>query len=727
MKSNYFRKKLTRNTRKVAILALVGTMGVIPVLCTSEPTYAAVASYGVTTTDSVKIVEAQGYLESAAITWQPVAGVSGYRVYYKAAGTSDSAYQLLDDQLIREYSAYIRADVVGLPVGNYTVKVVPLFTGKENASKAGVTSNISVKAHTREGFAFSKASPMGTGSGGYNDDGSVPSNAHIIYITSENVNTVKLDVVTNSKGTVTACTGLVDILAKRQKGYDKTPLIIRMVGTIKDTEVSGLNSDGYIQVKGSYNTTFEGIGEDATVNGWGLLIRDSHNVEIRNIGVMLFKDDGISLDTGNENIWVHNNDIFYGSAGSDADQAKGDGSCDVKGLSTYVTIAYNHFWDSGKSSLCGMSDTQEFFVTYHHNWFDHSDSRHPRIRVGTVHIYNNYFDGNSKYGVGLTKGGSAFVEANDFRNCKYPMLISMQGTDIADGSVGTFSKEPGGMIKAYNNKIQGAKSLIYQTENGKQFDAYLASSRNEKVPTSYQTISGSNTYNNFDTNAAMYSYQPDAPETVRSEVTTYAGRVNGGDFNWTFTEADDTDYGVNAGLMSAIRSYKTSLIKVGGESLSNTSQPSTDSGDSGTGGNTGGNTGDNTGGNTGDNTGGNTGDNSGSTEETQVQAAHNFTESGLDSTFFSMTGNLSTSKGTVSYDGMTLTQCLKMESKTSITFTTTAKATLTLVLNADFNGNVAVDNVKYQAAKGIITVTLPAGSHEIKKADTGNLFYLSVK
>ena len=42
----------------------------------------------------------------------------------------------------------------------------------------------------REGFAFSKESPNGTASGGYNEDGSVPSNAQIIYIQIqwENVN-----------------------------------------------------------------------------------------------------------------------------------------------------------------------------------------------------------------------------------------------------------------------------------------------------------------------------------------------------------------------------------------------------------------------------------------------------------------------------------------------------------------------------------------------------------
>jgi len=507
-------------------------------------------------TTTVTITKSGGWLESAYAEWPPVSGATGYNVYYKPAGAADSQYVKIDAALVRQYSTRYRADVLGLSAGNYVIKIVPTANGAEIASAAGVTSSLAVKAHTREGFAFSPHSPMKTGSGGYNDNGTVPGNAQIIYVTSKTANTVTLDVITNSKGTKTTCTGLANILSARQKGYDKTPLIIRFIGMIKDSDISGLNSSGYIQVKGCYNVTLEGVGEDTTAYGWGILVREAHNVEIRNLGFMMFKDDAVSIDTNNENIWVHNNDFFYGAPGSDADQVKGDGSCDVKGFSDYVTISYNHFWDSGKASLCGMSDSKEFHVTYHHNWFDHSDSRHPRIRKGTVHIYNNYFDGVSKYGVGNTNGGSAFVEANYFRNCKYPMLISLQGTDIYGGSKGTFSSEPGGMIKAYNNTVIGATRLVYHTSDSTQFDAYLATSRNEQVPSTYRTVSGGNTYNNFDTASTMYSYTPHAPSEVVNVVTTYAGRVNGGDFKWTFTAADDTDSDVNTALKTAILNYK---------------------------------------------------------------------------------------------------------------------------------------------------------------------------
>lgn len=558
----------SKNTTTVEAQKSANTQNSTKNLTSSTTASAVKMSVAAPSVNSVSILDSEGWLESANVEWSPVQNATGYNVYYKAANASDSTFKRLDDQLIRKYTSYFRADVLGLAEGNYVIKIVPIINNQEASAAQAITQTLSVKTNTREGFAFSKQSPMGTASGGYNDDGTVPANAKVIYITANTVNTVTADVITNAKGTKTTCTGLTKILAARQKGYDKTPLIIRMVGEIKNSDITGLNSTGYLELKGCYNVTLEGVGEDATVYGWGILVRNAVNVEIKNLGVMMFPDDGISLDTGNKNIWVHNNDIFYGAAGSDADQVKGDGSCDVK-LSDYVTISYNRFHDSGKSSLCGMKDTEDFHVTYHHNWFDHSDSRHPRIRVGTVHLYNNYFDGNAKYGVGVTKGASAFVEANYFRNCKDPMLSSLQGTDIKYGAAGAgFSGEPGGMIKAYNNKIEGAASLIYASDSPTQFDAYLAKNRNEVVPNTYKTVSGGTTYNNFDTSSSMYSYNPDIPEDVASKVTTYAGRVNGGDFIWNFTTADDTNSTMDSNLMAKIKNYKSDLVSVGGNSAS---------------------------------------------------------------------------------------------------------------------------------------------------------------
>src|SRR5690554_2887252 len=105
---------------------------------------------------------------------------------------------------------------------------------------------------------------------------------------------------------------------------------------------------------------------------------------------------------------------------------------------------------------------------------------------------------------------------------------------------------------------------------------------------------------------------------------------------------------------------------------------------------------------------------------------HNFTTSGTSSSFFNISGNLSTSKGTVVYNGLTLTQCLKIESGTSISFTSTSAATLTLVFNGDFNGKFKVDGASYSASSGVLSLNLAAGSHTLSKDNVANLYYMSL-
>ena len=524
---------------------------------------------------NINIIDSGGWYETAYIEWLPHTDALGYNVFVKASQAPDTQYQQIDSELIREYETYWRADAVGLASGNYQIKVEAILEDEQTVS--AVSDVINVEAHDRSGFAFSSDSKFKTGSGAYNDDGTLKVDAKVIYLTPATAKTVQLDVIVDSKGKKETGIGIAEILKKREKGYDKTPLAIRVIGKVTDEHMSGqINSNGYIEVKGNadyseMNITIEGIGEDAYAYGWGILLRRVGNVEVRNLGIALFPDDAISVEGNNCNIWIHNNDIFYGKAGSDADQAKGDGSTDIKGASTYITVSYNHYWDSGKVSLCGLGETEEFFVTYHHNWFDHSDSRHPRIRTGSIHIYNNYFDGISKYGVGVTSGSSAFVEANYFRNTKYPMMSSKQGTD-AKGK-GTFSGEHGGIIKAYDNIIIGAESLIYansdegtESRNLTSFDAYLASSRDEIVPSTYKTLYGGTTYNNFDTNVDLGVQESDIDpvEDVIEIVAAKAGRLNKGDFTWEFNDVvDDTSYDINQPLMNKIRNYTSEIKSIG--------------------------------------------------------------------------------------------------------------------------------------------------------------------
>ena len=716
--------------KKFLSVALVAVMTLASVVITDiQPVHAA----------SGAITEAKGWFETAYVKWTPVSGATGYNVYVKSASATDAAYVQLDDELIRKYPSYMRADALGLRAGDYVMKVVPVVNGKEDASAAIVSDTMTVSAYDRSGFTFSSNSPVKNGVGAYNNDGTLKSDASVLYVTEANKNTVKMKIGN------TEYTGVAAITQAIKTKNNCQPVAIRIIGqvTLSGLSCSDMRSAYAIGVKGADNVTFEGVGDDATLYTAGVAAFQSSSIEVRNLGLMNWgggKDgDGITLKQS-LGVWVHNNDVFYGDAGSDGDQAKGDGSMDLKDNSQYVTISYNHFWDSGKMSLCGMkSESGENWITYHHNWFDHSDSRHPRIRTMSVHVYNNYYDGNAKYGVGAAKDSEAFVEANYFRNCPYPMLSSMQGSDVlADG---IFSGENGGVIKAYNNYMEGQKSVIYAnsdagttTASATDFDAYLATARNEKVPSTYKAKQGGKVYSNFDTTVDLGVKESaiDNPADVPSIVTSEAGRLNGGDFKWTFDNSvDDASYSLNTALKTALNNYKTSLVSVGGGSTSGESHTHTygewviekEATETETG--------------LKSRTCSVCGDKQievipkkGSTDTPDVPApsegsyVQNFTADGKTSNFYAITGNLATNKGTVTYNGLTLTQCLKIESATNIKFTATAKGKLTLVF-AEASKSIKVNGTKYASdSNGIVSVDVNAGSVEITKGDTMNLFYM---
>ena len=526
----------------------------------------------------VTLGSAEGWLESAYAEWVSD-GSDSYNVYYSGAGASNVK---VDAQLIRKYGSKYRVDVVGLKAGSYTLKVASVKGDKEIASTT--SKSLTVKAHDRAGFAFSN----GRVPGAYKADGTLKDDAAVLYITENTKNSVTMDVTMNAKGTKNTCKSFQGILNCYKKGYETTPLDLRFIGDVTDSD-SLVQGDMVIDLGKSENSyvTVEGIGNDATVNGWGIRLKNAQNVEIRNLGIMNVdsdEGDNIGLQQNNQYVWVHNNDFFYGHAGSDKDQVKGDGALDCK-MSTYITFSYNHFWDNGKSNLLGLKEgtSEGYYITYHHNWYDHSDSRHPRVRYYSAHVYNNYYDGNAKYGAGSTLGSSVFMEANYFRNCKYPMMTSLQGTDVyASGTKrdptnnGTFSKEAGGTIKAYNNYMEGsytfipygaskyvlkgAETAIGDIDSKVDFDAYVVSSRDAQVPSSVKSYSGENTYNNFDTDKSiMYSYTADSPEQAVVNVRAYAGRVQGGDFKWTFDNSvDDASSEVNQELKDALMAYKGS-------------------------------------------------------------------------------------------------------------------------------------------------------------------------
>jgi pectate lyase len=182
--------------------------------------------------------------------------------------------------------------------------------------------------------------------------------------------------------------------------------VIRISGTI--------SCSGMIRVRS--NKTIIGNAGSALV-GCGLNVNGDRNVIIRNVTFRNWNDDAINVQESATNIWIDHNSFSNGH----------DGAVDIKRGSDFITVSWNHVFSHDKSMLLGHSDDNgsqdigHLRVTYHHNYFDGSTQRHPRVRFGNpVHVYNNYYRNNSGYGVASTENAGVLVEANSFEGVEDP-------------------------------------------------------------------------------------------------------------------------------------------------------------------------------------------------------------------------------------------------------------------------------------------------------------------
>ena len=200
---------------------------------------------------SISITSAEGWLESAFVEWTASGDYNGYIAYVRPQG---GGYRALDQELLRGYSTYFRADALGLPAGSYQLKVVPVVNGAEVPAEAIETSILTVRPHDRNGFAHFN---WNKGVGAYKDNGELKDGAKVLYVYKGNAKTVSMDVTVDSKGKKETKTGLQDIITGYQKGYEKTPLCIRIIGTLEASDIDRFDSkEEGLQVKGK-NADYE--------------------------------------------------------------------------------------------------------------------------------------------------------------------------------------------------------------------------------------------------------------------------------------------------------------------------------------------------------------------------------------------------------------------------------------------------------------------------------------
>jgi pectate lyase len=249
-----------------------------------------------------------------------------------------------------------------------------------------------------------------------------------------------------SPTTVTSSSALTSALSS------SSAAVIRVSGTI--------SCSGMLRV--ASNKTILG-NSGATIAGCGFNISEASNVIVRNLSFRDWNDDAINVQYSTR-VWIDHNSLSNGF----------DGAIDIKRSSDFVTVSWNRIFSHDKSMLLGHSDDNagedvgHLRVTYHHNWFDGTNQRHPRVRFGNpVHVYNNYYGGVSSYGVASTEGAGVLVEGNYFENTDDPYHLgegdSGPGTLVARNNffVSSGSGQTGGSVASipYSYSLDTASNV----------------------------------------------------------------------------------------------------------------------------------------------------------------------------------------------------------------------------------------------------------------------------
>ena len=219
-----------------------------------------------------------------------------------------------------------------------------------------------------------------------------------------------------------------------------------------------------------------------------------------------------------------------------------DGAVDVTNQSNYVTVSYSYVHDHDKTHLVGGSDTVSLVngpsflkLTLHHNYLKDVTQRLPRVRMGQVHVYNNYFNGQSHptdssrdypFSVAFATGQFAkiYAENNVFDiepasggiaptvsnlwSVSYKSDTATVNKCLSGGSGGT----------AYTNSSADCVTLFY--DSSASLLNNVAVDIQASVTGAYPALGSAMT---LWTPAANYSYAADAASAVKALVIAKAG------------------------------------------------------------------------------------------------------------------------------------------------------------------------------------------------------------
>jgi pectate lyase len=266
--------------------------------------------------------------------------------------------------------------------------------------------------------------------------------------------------------------------------------VVQVQGTIASPD------ENFVKLRVGSNKSIIGLGADAAlehvgfdVTGWGDAETGAladfcepefegqfapvSNVIIRNL---TFRDtlggssdaDAIVVQCYAHHVWIDHN-TFLGVPNGN------DGAIDIKRGADWVTVSWNHLlaWDKsmllGHDDANGEQDRGTLHVTYHHNYFDNTRQRHPRIRFAHAHVLNNYLFNDASVS---NRTASYFLVAGVESNVhaegnliEHAREIYVVGEESSTDALLTFADS--NRVVALN---PGAEALFQLESNGQAFD-----------------------------------------------------------------------------------------------------------------------------------------------------------------------------------------------------------------------------------------------------------------
>ena len=320
-------------------------------------------------------------------------------------------------------------------------------------------------------------------------------------------------------------------------GLKKAPLVILLKAGIYDGSQTltaiGANtfSNSMLDIPEQGDLTF--IGENNVIFKIGINVKRAYNILIRNISFYDFADDGINIGyPETHHIWIDH--CSFGSPITlPANTEVPDGACDMKDGASFITLSFCKFQNHWKTSLIGHSDNNgatdagRLKITYYGNYFLNTNSRHPRVRFGEVHVLNNLYEnvglgrtGRFGYGLSASNNASVYAEGNFFLDTRWPMLADRTTADFATvygALTSPNSNTPCFGLKSVNNGYDdsGLTQTIVGQLNPAMINPSGLSVKFDELITPNFTLNPSNFYN--------YSNDLLTAANVRILIPQYAG------------------------------------------------------------------------------------------------------------------------------------------------------------------------------------------------------------